>query len=81
MGETQTYEELLKIGVAGEDAKVIADCVKTERSCSWVNTEPFDLEKIKELNSFLASISNVFVTIQSIPTRNKLIWDVKIRKK
>jgi hypothetical protein len=81
MGQLETYyHELLKLGIAQEDSKVIADSIMTQKSCSWVNTEHIDNAKLTALNAFLDN-KNLYAVVNSIPTRGKYIWDIKVKKK
>ncbi|MFH2106322.1 MAG: hypothetical protein ABII22_03610 [Candidatus Micrarchaeota archaeon] len=81
MGQLEYYyRELLKLGISVEDSKVIADSIVSQRSCSWINIEPVDVPKIAALNSFLDN-KNLYAVVNSIPTRGKYIWDVKLKKK
>ena len=46
------YEDVMAdiegIGITEHDAMVIADCVVTRKSCSWVNTDPVDENILKD---------------------------------
>ena len=72
--------ELVGIGITEHDALIIADCIITRKSCSWVNTDPVDDKMLRDLNDLIkAKNYGISVKIDSIPTRSKFIWDVKVR--
>lgn len=71
--------ELMAIGVAEHDAMVIADCVVTRKSCSWVNTDEVSDKLLHDLNSLIRKNNyNIAVKVQPVPTRSKFIWEVKV---
>ena len=49
MNEQEILSDLKKTGIAEHDAKVLADCVVTRKSCSWVNTDPVEKEAVRSL--------------------------------
>jgi hypothetical protein len=58
---------------------VIADCVITRKSCSWVNIDPVDDKILYDLNALIKKNHyGISVKIDSVPTRSKFIWDVKV---
>lgn len=72
--------ELTSIGVSEHDALVIADCIITRKSCSWVNTDPVDDKLVQDINNLIKKNNyNVSVKVDAVPTRSKFIWDVKVR--
>ncbi|MDD5171580.1 MAG: hypothetical protein PHF60_00930 [Candidatus ainarchaeum sp.] len=72
--------EFTGIGISEHDALVIADCIITRKSCSWVNTDPVDDKLIQDLNDLIKKNNyNVSVKVNAVPTRSKFIWDVKVR--
>jgi len=72
--------ELTSIGVSEHDALVIADCIITRKSCSWVNTDPVDDKLIADINSLVKKNNyNISVKVDAVPTRSKFIWDVKVK--
>jgi hypothetical protein len=72
--------ELTSVGIAEHDALIIADCIITRKSCSWVNTNPVDDKCIQDLNNLIKKNNyNVSVKVDAVPTRSKFIWDVKVR--
>lgn len=80
-----TEEEIISsftdIGVTHHDAIVIADCVITRKSCSWVNTDPVDDKMIKDIKDVVTRNNyRIIVNIQAVPTRSKYIWEIKIPK-
>jgi len=75
----EVMEELKGIGVAEHDAMVIADCVVTRKSCSWVNTDEVNEKLLHDLNALIKKNSyNITVKVQPVPTRSKFIWEVKV---
>jgi len=71
--------ELKELGITRHDALVIADCIITRKSCSWMNTDPVDDKILAELNELITKNDyRISVKIDSIPTRNKYIWDIKV---
>ncbi len=76
----EIIEELTGIGITEHDALIIADCIITRKSCSWVNTDPVDDRMLKDLNDLIkAKDYGISVKVDAIPTRSKYIWDVKVR--
>jgi hypothetical protein len=80
MGELNKVKEELKgVGITEPDALVIADCVITRKSCSWVNTDLVDEKILAALNDLIKKNDyRITVDVEPIPTRNKFIWDVKV---
>ncbi len=69
------------IGINEHDAMVIADCVVTRKSCSWVDTEFVDDKILRDLNDLIKKNDyRVVVKVQPIPTRSKFIWVVKVQQ-
>jgi len=74
-------ETIVGFGIAPEDAEVVADCMVTKKVCSWVNTEHVSNEQVQKINEFISQNSiPIYLKIDSIPTRNKFIWEVKLKK-
>ncbi len=74
--------EVESVGISEHDALIIADCIITRKSCSWVNTDPVDDKILADLNSLIRKNNyNVSVKVESVPTRSKYIWDVKVPTK
>jgi hypothetical protein len=72
--------ELTGIGITEHDALIIADCIITRKSCSWVNTDPVDDRMLHDLNDLIKKHDyGIDVKVESVPTRSKFIWDVKVR--
>ena len=72
--------ELMEIGLTEHDALVIADCIVTRKSCSWVNTDPVDDKMLSDLNSLIKRNNyGISVKVDAVPTRSKFIWDVKVQ--
>jgi hypothetical protein len=75
----EVMAEIKDIGITESDALVIADCVVTRKSCSWVNTEPIDERILIDLNDLIKKKEfKILVKVQPIPTRSKFIWEVKV---
>lgn len=71
--------ELTGIGISEHDALVIADCIITRKSCSWVNTDPVDERLLADLALLVKKKDyRILVEVQPIPTRSKFIWEVKV---
>jgi len=71
--------ELTSIGITEHDALVIADCIVTRKSCSWVNTDPIDDKMLADLNTLIKNNNyGISVKVDAVPTRSKFIWDVKV---
>ena len=71
--------EVIKVGITAYDAEVIADCITTRKSCSWVNTDQVDDKIIINLKNLITQKNyGVNVTVESLSTRNKFIWEVKV---
>ena len=76
----QIMENLTSTGITKDDALVIADCIVNRKSCSWVNTDPVDEKMINSLKEvILKNNYGIAVIIESIATRGKFIWEVKIK--
>lgn len=77
---SEVMNQLTGIGITEHDAQVITDCVITRRSCSWVNTDPVDEKLLRDLHDVIKNNNyGIQITVQSVPTRNKYIWEVKVR--
>ncbi|MEW6035063.1 MAG: hypothetical protein AB1529_00480 [Candidatus Micrarchaeota archaeon] len=71
--------ELTGIGITEHDALIIADCIITRKSCSWVNTDEVDDRMLKDLNDLIKKNDyRIKVNVDAVPTRSKFIWDVKV---
>ena len=79
-----TSEEVMAnlqgIGISEHDAMVIADCILTRKSCSWVDNEPVDDKLLADLNHLIEKKGyGIKVEVQAVPTRGKFIWEVKVQ--
>jgi hypothetical protein len=73
--------DIMGIGITEHDAMVIADCVVTRKSCSWVNTDEVDEKMLKDLNDLIKKSNyGITVKVQPVPTRSKFIWEVKVHQ-
>jgi len=80
MDESQILSKIKQTGVSENDAKVLADCVVTRRSCSWVNDEPVTRDAIRNLLKLIEENNfKLDLSIKSVETRNKFIWEVKCK--
>jgi hypothetical protein len=71
--------ELTGIGITEHDALIIADCIVTRKSCSWVNTDEVNDQMLKDLNDLIKKNDyRIKVNVDAVPTRSKFIWDVKV---
>jgi hypothetical protein len=76
----EIISELMGVGLTEHDALVIADCIITRKSCSWVNTDPVDDKILQDVNNLIRKHNyGVLVKVESVPTRSKFIWDVKVQ--
>jgi hypothetical protein len=72
--------ELKDIGITEYDALIIADCIVTRKSCSWVNTDHVDEKMLTDLEDLIKKQDyNIKVAVEPIPTRNKFIWEIKVQ--
>ncbi len=70
--------DLMSVGVSEHDAIVLADCILARRSCSWVNTDEVTDKMLQDLRRLIQKRNyKISVSVDSIPTRSKFIWDVK----
>ena len=75
----EIVSEVTGVGISEHDALIIADCIITRKSCSWVNTDPVDDKVLADLNSLIRKNNyNVQIKVEAVPTRSKFIWDVKV---
>jgi hypothetical protein len=73
--------ELMGVGISEHDALIIADCIVTRKSCSWVNTDPVDDAILHDLNRLIQKNGyRIRIKVDSVPTRSKFIWDVKVEQ-
>jgi hypothetical protein len=74
-------ESLVGFGLTKDDAEVVADCMVTKRMCSWINNEPISEDQVKKVNEFITQQGlPIVVVVESVATRNKFIWEVKLKK-
>lgn len=75
----EVFQDLLKIGVPEHDALVLADCIVSRKSCSWVNNDTVTDKLLADLRSLIEKKNyGIRVDVQPVPTRNKFIWEVKV---
>ncbi len=73
--------DIIGIGITEHDAMVIADCVVTRKSCSWVNTDHVDDNILRDLSDLIKRNSyGITVKVEPVPTRSKFIWEVKVHQ-
>jgi hypothetical protein len=79
MNHAEVISKLKKTGIPTHDAKVIADCVVTRKSCSWVNTDEVSKDAVRSLLELIKQDDyKIELSIKSVATRNKYIWEVKV---
>lgn len=79
MNHAEVISKLKKTGIPVHDAKVIADCVVTRKSCSWVNVDEVSKDSVRSLLELIKSDNyKIELSIKSVATRNKYIWEVKV---
>lgn len=79
MNEAEILSRIKQTGIPEHDAKVVADCIATRRSCSWVNTDEVKREAVRSLvNLILSDNYKIALSIKPVETRNKYIWEVKV---
>ncbi len=76
------YNDLLGMGIAEQDAALLADCIITGKSCSWINNDKIEKENVKALLNYIQNNNiPVLLSIKYMETREKYIWDVKSTEK
>jgi len=76
--ELEIKEQLIALGLSETDAEPLANCIVTKKSCSWVNTDEIDNNKLDRLGKFLKENGyKIRVSVEAVPTRGKYIWEVK----
>ena len=70
---------IMGVGVSEHDALVLADCILSRKSCSWVNTDEVNDKMLQDLRHVIQKNDyKIKVDVDSVPTRSKFIWDVKV---
>jgi len=78
MEEAEILSKIKKTGVSSQDAVVIADCIVTRKSCSWVNTDPVSKDTVRNLlNAIKENDFRLDLSIKSVASRDKFIWEIK----
>ena len=81
MSYSQYRDVISGLGIAVEDAEVLADCMVTKKVCFWINTAPVNKEQITKVNEYFVQNSiPIVLQVDHIPTRDKYIWEVKIKR-
>jgi len=76
-----TYNEILGLGISEQDAMLLADCIATNKSCSWVNNDDVDRESVRKLVTYIQDKQiPIDLSIKHLETRNKYIWEVRIKE-
>ena len=71
--------QIMGVGVSEHDALVIADCIVTRKSCSWVTTDEVDDKLVKDLTNLVEKNGyRIKITTDAVPTRSKFIWEIKV---
>ncbi|MEM4272144.1 MAG: hypothetical protein QXH30_01005 [Candidatus Bilamarchaeaceae archaeon] len=69
---------LVALGFSETDAEALADCLISNKSLSWVNTDPVSGEMLDRLAAFMKEEGyQIRVSVQEVPNRGKYIWDVE----
>ncbi len=77
----EIVQEIMGVGISEHDALVIADCIITRKSCSWVNTDEVDDKVLHDLMNLIKKNNyGVHIKVDAVPTRSKFIWDVTVPK-
>ena len=80
MNEAEILSKIKKTGVSDADAVVLVDCIITRKSCSWVNTDPVSHDAVRKLLALIKDDNyNLDLSIKTVATRDKYIWEVKAR--
>lgn len=80
MNEAEILSKIKKAGIAEQDAVVLVDCIITRKSCSWVNTDPVSHDAVRKLLDLIKENNfNLDLSIKTVSTRDKYIWEVKAR--
>ncbi len=75
----EIMQQLMGVGISEHDALVLADCIITRKSCSWVNLDPVNEKLLSDLESLIKKQNyRIKVTVEPVRTRDKFIWDVKV---
>lgn len=81
MSFSQFRDAISGLGIAVEDAEVLADCMVTKKVCSWVNNSPVSKEQIVKVNEyFIQNSIPIVLQVDHIQTRDKYIWEVKVKR-
>ncbi len=76
--EAEILSKIKGTGVSPHDAAVIADCVVTRKSCSWVNTDQVTPDAVRKLLAVIKDNNyRLNLGIKTVSTRDKFIWEVK----
>jgi len=76
--EMEVREQIMGLGFSETDAEPLANCIVTRKSCSWVNTDEVDNARLQKLGEFIKTNGyKIRVSVESVPTRGKYIWEVK----
>ena len=79
--EVEMLNKVMALGIAETDAESLASAILTKKGCSWMNNDPVDQKTLDNLRQFLtANNYPLLVTVSAVPTRNKYIWDVRVKK-
>ena len=79
MNEAEVISKIKGTGIPEHDAKVVADCVISRKSCSWVNVYEVKRDAVRSLVELIQNEKyNIALSIKSIETRDKYIWEVKV---
>ena len=78
MNYKTVYNDMLGIGISEHDAALLADCIATGKSCSWINNDRIEKENVRALLNYIQNNNiPVALSIKYLETREKYIWEVK----
>jgi len=78
MERKSVYQDLRGIGIPEHDAELLADCIASNKSCSWINNDKIEKDNVKELLNYIQNNNiPIQLSIKYLETREKYIWDVK----
>ena len=74
----EVQDKLVALGFSETDAEALADCLISNKSLSWVNTDPVNKAMLDSLGAFMKEGGYLIrVSVQEVPNRGKYIWDVE----
>jgi len=78
MSYSQYRDVISGLGIAVEDAEVLADCMVTKKVCSWISNVPVNKEQITKVNEYFVQNSiPIVLQVDHIPTRINIFGKLK----